>query len=122
MPNLKSYEYGTGDYSWALNTHGLDDGGQAVLDISAFTKATHFPDGYVRCGTPINVANPKAAVPWADTAGAVLAFVDGDHPTDGVEDVNSAIVTHADGIVVAKVPVAFAKPVTAPQPQFGRYI
>ena len=122
MPGLKTETFGGGDYTWLLNTHGLNDGSQCVLDISAFTKATHYPDGYVRSGTPINVANPKAAVPWADTAGAVLAFVEGDVATDGVEDPNTAIVTHADGVIVANLPVAFVAPTTVKTERFGRFI
>lgn len=122
MPGLKSVTYGSGDYSWLLNTHGLNDGGQGVMDVSAFTKATHYPDGFFRSGTPVNAANRRALVPWTDTAGAVLAFVDGDQATDGVEDINVALVTHGDGIIVENVPVAFAKPATAPQPQFGQYL
>lgn len=122
MPGLKSETFGTGDYSWLLNTHGLNDGGQCVLDISAFTKATHYPDGYVRSGTPVDVKNPKAAIPWADVAGAILAFVEGDVATDGVEDLNTAIVTHADGIILAKLPVTFTAPATAATQRFGRFL
>ena len=122
MPGLKTTTYGSGDYSWLLNTHGLNDGGQGVVDISAFTKATHYPDGYLPCGTPVNAANRAALVPWSDAAGAVLAFIDGDQPTDGVEDINVALVTHGDGIIVKNLPVTFAKPATAPQPQFGQYL
>ena len=33
MPGLKTTTYGAGDYSWLLNTHGLNAGGQGVLDI-----------------------------------------------------------------------------------------
>lgn len=122
MPGLTTKTYGSGDYSWLLNTHGLNSGGQGVIDISTFTKATHYPNGYLPSGLPVNVADPAVVIPWTDTAGAVLAFVDGDQPTDGVEDINVAIVTHADGIVLKRVPITFAKPTTAPQPQFGRYL
>lgn len=122
MPNLRTTSYGSGDYSWLLNTHGLNDGGQGVVDISAFTKSTHYPNGYLPSGTPVNAASRSALVPWSDTANAVLAFIDGDQPTDGVEDINVALVTHADGIILKNVPVTFAKPTTAPQAQFGQYL
>lgn len=122
MPGLKSENIGSGDYSWLLNTHGLNDGGQGVVDISAFTKATHYPDGFLRSGTPVDIADREALVPWSDTAGAVLGFIDGDHAVDGVEDINAALVTHADGIILKNVPVTFAKPATAAQPQFGQYL
>ena len=122
MPGLKTVNYGAGDYSWLLNTHGVNDGGQGVLDVSAFTKATHYPDGYFRCGTPVDAADRKALKPWSDASGAVLAFIDGDQPTDGVEDINVALITHADGVITKNVPVTFTAPTTAPQPQFGQYL
>ena len=122
MPGLKTTTYGAGDYSWLLNTHGLNAGGQGVLDISAFTAGTHYPLGYIRSGTPVNAADRAALKPWTDTAGAILAFVDGDQPVNGGEDLNVALVTHADGIIKANVPVTFATPTTAPQSQFGQYL
>lgn len=122
MPGLQSETYGSGDYTWMLNTHGLNAGSQCVLDISAFTEADHYPDGYIRSGTPINVANRKAAVPFTDTAGAVLAFVEGDVPVTGTEDPNSAIVTHADGIILANLPVPLTAPTTATTERFGRLL
>lgn len=122
MPGLKTTTYGAGDYSWLLNTHGLNAGGQGVLDISAFTAGTHYPLGYIRSGTPVNAADRAALKPWTDTAGAILAFVDGDQSVNGGEDLNVALVTHADGIIKANVPVTFATPTTAPQPQFGQYL
>lgn len=122
MPGLKSESYGSGNYRWLLNTHGLNAGGQGVVDISAFTEATHYPDGYLRSGTPVNCAARGALVPWTDTAGARLAFIEGDHRVNGGEDLNVAIVTHADGIITAYVPGTFAEPTTAPQPQFGQFL
>ena len=122
MPGLKTTTYGAGDYSWLLNTHGLNAGGQGVLDISAFTAGTHYPLGYIRSGTPVNAADRAALKPWTDTAGAILAFVDGDQPVNSGEDLNVALVTHANGIIKANVPVTFATPTTAPQPQFGQYL
>lgn len=122
MPGLKSETFGSGDYSALLNTHAANDGGQGVVDISAFTKSTHYPNGFLPCMLPVNAADRTALVPWTDTAGAVLAFIDGDHATDGVEDINVALITHADGIIVKRVPVTFAQPTTAPQPQFGQYL
>lgn len=122
MPGLQSETYGSGDYTWLLNTHGLNDGSQCVLDISAFTAGTHFPDGYIRSGTPVNVANRKAAVPFVDGASAVLAFVEGDVQVNGSEDLNAAIVTHADGIILANLPVSFTAPETAATERFGRFL
>ena len=122
MPRMTTETIGGGDMSWLASDHGIFNARTATLDVSTFTKATHYPDGYLPCGTPVNAANRAALTPWSDAAGAVLAFVDGDQPTDGVEDINVALVTHGDGIIVKNLPVTFAKPATAPQPQFGQYL
>lgn len=117
MPGLKTITYGTGDYSWLLNTDGLDEAISGVLDVSTFTEATHFPNGFFPSGTPVNIADRSAIVPFTDTAGEVLAFVKGDFKTDGTEDVNAAFVLRGN-IVVANVPGTFTAPTTAVQPRF----
>ena len=119
MPGLTSKTYGTGDYSWMLNTAGLDEAVSGVLDVSAFTKATHYPDGYFPSGLPVNIADRDAIIPWTDTAGAVLGFIKGDVKTDGAEDPNCAAITRGN-IKTAKVPLSgFTVPATAPQPRFA---
>lgn len=118
MPGLKTTDYTSGDFSWLLNTHALRDGMTGVLDVSTFTKATHFPDGYFPSGLPVNCADRDVIKPWTDAAGERLGFVIGDHKTDGVEDVNAAVLVHG-AVKFQLVPLTgFAKPVTAPQPQF----
>ena len=117
MPGLKTTSYGTGDFSWLLNTDGLDEAISAVVDISDFTAGTHFPDGYLRSGTPVRVDDRGDVRPWADTAGARLGFIKGDFKTDGVEDVNVAVILRGN-IKLSKLPVTLAAPTTAVQPQF----
>lgn len=119
MPGLKTTSYGTGDYSWMLNTDGLDEAVTGVLDVSTFTKATHYPDGYFPSGLPVRVDDRDVIRPWADTVGARIGFLKGDWKTDGVEDVNCAVVVRGN-IKTAQVPLAgFAVPATAAQPQFA---
>ncbi|MEW5810272.1 MAG: head decoration protein [Actinomycetota bacterium] len=36
---------------WLIGTHGVDLTPGVTLDISKFTKATHYPNGYVPSGT-----------------------------------------------------------------------
>lgn len=118
MPGLKTVNYGTGDYSWLRSTDGLDDSSTtAVVDISDFTAGTHFPDGYLRSGTPVRIDDLDDIRPWADVSGAVLGFLKGDFKTDGVEDVNVAVI-YRGSIKTAKLPVAFTVPTTAVQPRF----
>lgn len=119
MPGLATKTYGTGDYSWMLNTDGLNEGVTGVLDVSTFTAGTHYPNGYFPCGLPVNVADRDVIKPWTDTAGAVLGFLIGDTVTDGVEDATCAVLVRGN-IKTAKVPLAgFAVPSTAVQPRFA---
>ncbi|MCM0622504.1 hypothetical protein [Nocardioides bruguierae] len=117
MPGLKTTSFGTGDFSWMRNTDGLDEALTGVADISGFTEATHFPDGYLPSGLPVDVSDLDAIVPFVDEAGAVLGFVKGDFKADGSEDVNISFVTRGN-INVARLPIAFTPPTTAPQARF----
>jgi hypothetical protein len=113
MPGLTTKTLGTGDYTWMYNTRGIRDGVSGVLDISTFTLATHFPNGFVRCGTPVKINDLDVIVPWTDAAGNKLGFVGGDYETDGVEDVNVHIITHPETVYIDRLPVTFTAPVTA---------
>ena len=114
MPGLKKTSYGTGDFRWLLHTHGIQDAvTTAMLDVSTFTKATHYPDGFFRSGTPCNIADPKVVKPFTGAAGEELAFLFGDHPTDGVEDIAGAFLFHGS-IRTAFLPVTFTVPTPAP--------
>ena len=112
MPKMKTETFGSGDFRWLGSTHGMRDSRTATIDISAFTKATHYPDGYIRSGTPVNVTNEGAVVPWTDTAGATLGFVLTDQATDGVTDFPAPVLRHGT-VNPALVPVTFARPATA---------
>lgn len=119
MPGLKTTTYGTGDYSALLNTDGLDEAVSGVLDVSTFTKSTHFPDGYFPSMLPVRIDDRDVIRPWADVTGARLGFLKGDVKTDGIEDANCAVIVRGN-IKTAKVPLAgFAVPTTAAQPQFA---
>ena len=108
---MKTEQFGTGDQTWLASAHGMRNAGTAVIDISTFNKNTHYPDGYVRSGTPVNIADPKAVVPYVDGASAVLGFVLFDQPTDGVTDFPAPILRHGQ-VNLDKVPVTLTKPAT----------
>lgn len=114
MPGLKTKSYGTGDYKWLLHTHGIRDAvTTGAVDISAFTQATHYPDGFLPSGLMLNIANIKAIVPFTGGAGEKLGFLMGDHPTDGVEDINVAVLLHGS-IRTNFLPVKTGLPAQAP--------
>lgn len=53
MPRLVSETFGTGDQSWLGSTHGIYNCRTETLDLTAFVAATHYPNGFIRSGTPL---------------------------------------------------------------------
>lgn len=68
MPRLRSETIGTGDQSWLGSTHGIGNARTGVIDISAFTAGTHYPNGYIPSGFPVAVV-ANLLVPYDVTTG-----------------------------------------------------
>jgi hypothetical protein len=112
MPRLASETYGTGDQSWLGSTHGIYNCRTATIDISAFTAGTHYPNGHLPSGLPVNVDNEGAVLPWTGAAGENLGFVYTDQKVSGTKDFAVPVLLH--GIVkIDKLPVALILPTTA---------
>lgn len=116
MPNLRSESFGGGDQSWLANTHAIGDAITATPDLAAFTQATHYPNGYIPSGTPVDYTDPTALKPYeAPTEGedAKLGFVLFDAPVVGGSVAPTAVLVH--GIVkAANVPGDFTAPASSP--------
>ncbi len=109
MPRLKSETIGGGNMTWLGSDHGIFNCRTSTLDVSTFTKATHYPSDYFPSGLPVNVANEGAVKPWTAAAGEKLGFLLTDQATDGVADIPAPILRH--GIVkTARLPIAFTAP------------
>lgn len=101
--------FGNEDQSWLRSKHGTDAAETAVLDLAKFTKATHFPNGYVRSGEPLGkvTATGKygpydgAATDGRETLVGHLFTTQG--VKDGAGDVVGAILTHCK-VVEARLP------------------
>ena len=119
MPGYSKKQLGTGSYEWMYNTRGIRDGVTGMLDVSAFTAATHFPNGYFPSGLPVKINSLGAVVPWTDAAGNKLGYVGGDWPTDGVTDFPVHIITHPEAVKIDKLPVPFTVPTTASVPHIN---
>lgn len=50
---LKSISFSQDRRDWLGSQHGTDVLRSITLDVSTFTAATHFPDGYLKSGLPI---------------------------------------------------------------------
>lgn len=114
MPKVKTETFGAGDQSWLGSDHGIGNCRTALLDISAFTSGTHYPDGYIPSGLPVaevsGVLVPYVATEGTTTGAGVLAgFVFTDQSTDGVEDLPVPVLDHGR-VKVANLPIAFTAP------------
>lgn len=118
MPGLKKKSFGGGSYAWMYNSRGIRDGVTAVPDLSAFDKATHYPDGYLRSGTPVKVNDLAKVVPWEDEADAKLGFIGGDFDLEDAE-AGVHVITHPETIKTNRLPVAFTAPTAASVPHIN---
>lgn len=51
--SLTSESFAGGDPSWLRLRHGVDSCVSGTLDVSAFTPAVHYPNGFIKSGTAI---------------------------------------------------------------------
>lgn len=118
MPRLTTETFGAGDMTWLGSSHGIRNARTEILDVSAFTKATHYPDGFIKSGTPVAIVDNRV-VPYTVAAGTttdagVLAgFILTDQKVVGDADFGVPVLDHGR-ITVANVPYAdFAAPAAA---------
>lgn len=119
MPKLSTETFGSGDQTWLGSTHGMRNARTGIVDISAFTQATHYPTGHIPSGTPVALVS-GLYVPYDKTeatttgAGILAGFILTDQKVVGSGDFGAPILDHGR-VVVAKVPYSggFAAPVAA---------
>ena len=116
MPVVKT-AWSVGNRQWLGSNHALENAQTGTLDLSTFTAATHFPEGYIKSGMPLNVANLKAIKPWTAAAGEKLGFLTSDQPVQaGIsadqEDFTVAFIWHGR-IKTSFLPIAFTVPTDA---------
>lgn len=114
MPRLVSETIGAGDQSWLGSSHGIANCRTELLDISAFTAGTHYPNGYIPSGTPVAKVG-GALVPYDDTqgtttgAGVLAGFVFTDQSVVGTNDFAVPVLDHGR-IRTAKLPQTVTLP------------
>lgn len=118
MPRLVSETFGTGDQSWLASAHAIWNGRTEVVDVSAFTEGTHYPDGYLPSGTPVALVGgllvPYDSTEATTTGDGVLAghiLTDQKIDADSV-DFGVPLLDHGR-VNAAKVPHSFTAPVAA---------
>ena len=117
MPNLTTETFGAGDQSWLGTSHAIANCRTEKLNVSAFTKATHFPDGYLPSGLPVSKVD-GALVPYDPTAETGNAdafaghlFTDQRVGTDPI--INVPLYDHGR-VKATKVPGTFTAPAAQP--------
>lgn len=109
--SVRSETWGGDDQSWLGAAHGQDMGRSVTLSTAAFTAATHYPDGYVRSGTPVGRITASglygpydnaAADGRQDLAGFILSPV---KMTTGGANVGAAVLEHGR-VVESRLPIA----------------
>lgn len=120
MPRLKIETVGAGDQSWLGSAHGIHECRTELLDISAFTAGTHYPNGYIPSGTPVAKVG-GVLVPYDSTegtttnAGVLAGHLFTDQSVVGTDDFGVPVLDHGR-VRSAKVPVganAFTVPAAA---------
>ena len=120
MPRLQSDTFLGNDQTWLGGTHSIYDTRTETLDISTFTAGTHYPNGYIKSGTPLakvsSLMVPYDSLEATTTGAGVLAgFLYTDQKVVGTGDFPIPLLDHGR-IKVAKVPQgvqAFTAPVAA---------
>ena len=81
--------------SWLLSQHGTDPGmtPSVTLDVTKFTQATHFPNGYIPSGTGLVSSGGGMYGPSAGTGAT----------TEGVLFSSCTVVIPTTGVTLAKV-------------------
>lgn len=126
MPKFRTeQDVVVGNMEWLGSNHGIRNARTEILDISTFTAATHYPNGYIPSGTAVakvgGVLVPYDTNEATTTAAGVLAgFVLTDIPLGVVpgatalatEDFNVPLLDHGR-VKVGKLPGSFTKPAAA---------
>lgn len=120
MPRLKTETIGSGDMSWLDSAHAIRNARTEVVDISAFTAGTHYPNGYIPSGTPVAKVSgllvPYTSAEATTTGAGVLAgHILTDQAVVGTVDFAAPLLKHGR-VKTAKVPQgsdAFTAPVAA---------
>lgn len=118
MPRMKTETFGGGDMSWiGAGAPHIAEARTEILDISAFTAGTHYPNGFIPSGLPVAKVG-GVLVPYDPTegvttnAGVIAGHVLTDQAVVGTADF--AVPLYDQGrVITAKLPIAFTAPVAA---------
>lgn len=97
--------------SWLGSAHAIWNCQTVTLDLSAFTQGTHYPDGHIRSGQPLQRLASGLYGPYAGT-GTFSGFLFTDQKVVGTADIPAPLLDHGR-VKIGKLPVAFTAPTAA---------
>ncbi|MGB3443883.1 MAG: hypothetical protein WBA97_34530 [Actinophytocola sp.] len=81
---LRTETWGTDDKSWLGSRHGIGECPSVTLDISTFTQAVHYPDGYFKSGIALGKITATGKYgPYASQTNEVQSVTVTGTPTGG---------------------------------------
>jgi hypothetical protein len=101
--SVRSETWGVEDRSWLGSAHGTEATRTITLDVSAFTEATHYPDGYIASGTVVGRITATGLYGPYDNAAAdgrqnAAGFLFNSISIKGTADVGAPLLEH--GMVI----------------------
>jgi hypothetical protein len=116
--SVASTSYQSEKRSWLIGSHGTDPGATPTitLDVSAFTAATHYPNGYLLSGIVLGrITATGLYAPYLSTnsdgtqtaAGILFSSVKVPNLADLTKDVANAMLVHGF-VAQAKLPIVNA--------------
>lgn len=113
MPNIVTETIGGGDQSWLASDHGIVNCRTSSLTLSTFTKATHYPNGYLPAGLAVNAAAEGDVKPWTGATGEKLGFLFRDVAVVGTPTKIPAPVLRHGLVKTTRLPITWVAPTTA---------
>lgn len=82
--SLRSESFAADDTSWLRSRHGTEACVSGTLDVSTFTPSLHYPDGFIRSGTPLGKITATGKYgPYASNTNEVQTVTITGTPTGG---------------------------------------
>jgi hypothetical protein len=109
--SVRTETFGGDDQSWLGSAHGTSSGRTVTLDKSKFTSGTHYPNGYLRSGTPLGKVTASGKYgPYDDAAvdgrQTLVGFLlTPQSTTSGGNDLVAPLFEHG-AVVEANLPIA----------------
>lgn len=118
MPELiRSTPWKGNSHKWLGSAHGTGNAPTGTPDVASFTEATHYPDGYLPEGTPVDATDLAALKPYVAPAvgepALNLGFLLDNTRVVGGKATPVAVIRHGS-IVAEFIPGNFIAPAFAP--------